>query len=322
MKQMICRAVAVLVFILLNWQPVIALDEVTFKALVEKDKIKFGEKIQYLIIVNFGTNTMPPAITPPSFLQFNVLAENERVQEVGEGAERYKIMKKIWLLEPAETGRLSIASGIITYQDPTSNLLKNGKTDVVFVEVEPTTESEVAKQKKTAAADKGNTLNAQGRGLPVALILFAVVAGLGGTAVWLLGSRKPAPPQINHENKALLALNEAIAFAEADDLDKYYAGISRTLLDYLQEKFGVDAHVLSTVVLLEKLTAMKIPKSNLEGLEEFFKVADKAKFAGFVPDEDKMIELHGIVKDFIEAGRKIKIKPPKVQKQREDEDEA
>ncbi|MCD4814463.1 hypothetical protein K8S19_12335 [bacterium] len=297
---------------------VFALDEVNYRALIEKDKVKFGEKVQFLIIINFGTETMAPALTPPSFAQFRVLNENQRTREKGEGRERYKEMKRVWLLEPIETGRLSIASAIITYQDPTSNLLKNGKTDVVFLEVEPTEEYERFKRENVEAGS--NTMVANAGGLPLTVIVPLAVGVLVGV-IALVVMRKPTSPRINHEDTGLQALQTAITHAEADNLEEYYAALSRSLLDYLQNKFSLDVHVLNTTMLLEKLTEFHIPQKNMLALQEFFEVADKAKFAGYVPDEEKMIELHGTVNDFIEAGRKIKIKQRKAEKKKQADDE-
>jgi len=316
-QRFVFKAIALLAFLWVGTLSAFALDEVTYRALIEKDRIKFGEKVQYLVIVNYGTTTMAPAITPPSFAQFNVLNENQRVQEVGQGSERYRVLKRVWLLEPAETGRLSIASAIITYQDPTSNLLKNGKTDVVFVEVEPT-EQYKAEEKKQADTT-GNTTVPAAQAIPWGIIVLAAAGVLIGLVVWL-SMRKPPSAKIVPEDTALQALQTAIDYAEAGDLDKYYAAISRVLLDYLQIKFNLDAHVLNTTVLLEKLILLGVSQANIDALREFFKIADKAKFAGYVPDEDKMIELHGIVNNFIEAGRKIKIKLPPKPKKKKDED--
>lgn len=313
------KAIVVMTLLLLSAHTGQALDEVNYRSLIEKEKLIFGEKVQYLIIVNYGSQTMVPAITPPSFVQFNVLNEKQRTKEVSEGQERYKELKRVWLLEPAETGRLSIASAIITYQDPTSGLLKNGKTDVLFVEVEPTEVYYKQQKEKADAEAEKNTVGSKGKGLSIGWLISVVAVVLTALAIWL-GTRKPSPAKIIHEDKALQELQAAIAHAEQEDLEQYYAAISRALLDYLQNKFKLDAHVMNTAVLIEKLTSFGISKANLEALEEVFKVADKAKFAGYVPDEDKMIELHKIVENFIEAGRKIKIKPPKEKKKDKDDD--
>jgi hypothetical protein len=285
-----------------------ALDEVTFKAFLEKDKIKLSDKIQYLIEIQFSTDTMIPSISPPSFAQFNVLAENEKIIEAGQGADRYRILRKIWLLEPAEAGRLSIASAIITYQDPTSNLLKNGKTDVAFVDVESSGEEGVPGHQPATPAV--NTATAAGRAVswPLVAVLAAVAAA--GIAVWLL-RRKPGGPKIAAEDQALLTLQQAITHAEQGDLGAYFAVLTRALLDYLQNKFQLDAHVLDTPSLLGALKGHPISAQAVDSLKEFFALADKAKFAGYVPDEEHLIRLHQTVKDFIEAGRRVRVKPAK-----------
>lgn len=297
-----------------------ALDEVTYKAFLERDKIKFAEKIQYLIEIQFGAETMVPSISPPSFAQFNVLAENEKIIEAGQGSDRYRILRKIWLLEPAEAGRLSIASAIITFQDPTSNLLKNGKTDVVFVDVEAG--GEESPQKRQTPAQAGNTAGAAGTQaswpLPAAA---AAVLAVVAVAVWLL-RRKPDGPQIAAEDQALQTLQQAIGHAEQGDLGAYFAVLTRALLDYLQNKFHLDAHVLDTPSLLAALKRQPIPAPAADSLKEFFALADKAKFAGFVPDEEQLIRLHQTVKDFIEAGRRVRVKAVKTKPKKEDEEEA
>jgi|GEM_PF-6445033 len=226
-------------------------------------------------------------------------------------------LKHYWLLQPTEPGRLTIASAIITYQDPTTNLLRNGKTDVVFADVAP---ADDATPVPTASAKAAGPDKA-GKSFPVlpvaggaAAVLVAVVLG----AMFAGGSRGP---KIDHEANALAELQQAIGHVEQGDLATYYAGLSRALLDYLQNKFGLDAHVLATAVLMERLAKFGIRKENIAALEDFFKVADKAKFAGYLPDEDEMITLHGTVKNFIEAGRSIKIKPAKPKPKKKDEDD-
>lgn len=293
-----------------------ALDEVTFKAYLEKDKIKFSDKVQYLIEIHFSAETMAPSISPPSFAQFTVLAENEKIIDAGHGEDRYRILRKIWLLEPGETGRLSIASAIITYQDPTSNLLKNGKTEVVFVDVESTGDEPVHAKQPAAL---GDTPAASGKTMPWFLGTAGVLAVLGLLVVWLL-RRKPAGPKVSAEDQALLTLQEAIDHAEKGDLGAYFAVLTRALLDYLQQKFQLDAHVLDTASLLAALKRQPIPSQYADSLRDFFAVADKAKFAGYVPDEEHLIRLHQTVKDFIDVGRRIHVKPAKPRKRKETEE--
>lgn len=302
-----------------GWQALSAwaLDEVTFKAFLEKDKIKQSDKIQYLIEIQFGTDTMVPSISPPSFAQFNILAENEKIIETGQGVDRYRVLRKIWLLEPAETGRLSIASAIITYQDPTSNLLRNGKTDVAFVTVEAGEEGSQARQQLAAAA---TTTTAAGKTAPWMLLAALAVAAVAGIAVVGLLRRRPGGPKIAAEDQALTTLQQAIDHADQGDLGAYFAVLTRALLDYLQNKFHLDAHVLDTPSLLAALKQQPIPAQAADSLKEFFALADKAKFAGYVPDEEHLIRLHQTVKDFIETGRRVRVKPVKPKpKQAEEE---
>jgi hypothetical protein len=261
---------------------------------------------------------MAPAISAPSFAQFAVLDEIQNTKEQGEGSEKYLTLKKMWLLQPSEIGHLTIAPAIVTYQDPTTNLLKNGKTDVVFADVSAADDQAPVSSQATPSAS-----GAAEPGKPIPWVpLGAIVVGVLLIIVLLLvlAARKPSGSQANYENIALNQLQEALSHVEQGSLDAYYAALSRALLDYLQNKFSLDAHVLSTAVLLERLKPFGISSKSKASLEHFFQVADKAKFGGFVPDEDQMIVLHGAVKDFIEAGRSIKIKAAKPKKKKTDDD--
>jgi hypothetical protein len=296
-----------------------ALDEVTYEAMMDKEKSKIGENVQYLITINFGMSTMVPNITAPSFSQFTVVNEYQSVQTKSEEAEHYQVLKKIWLLRPNEAGRLSIAAAIITYQDPTTNLLKNGKTQVQFLTVEPADHTPASAPAPASAAPA--------RALSAVHLQPAFLAAAGGVAlvvlllVWLL-LRRPGKRGGGAEDRALQGLDRAIRHAEQENLEAYYAALTRAFFEYLQNKFALDGDVLSTPALLAQMQSFGFGAGVLADLETFLKTADKAKFAGYVPHEDEMIVLHGIVKKFIEAGRRIKFKPaPAAKKPKRGEDE-
>jgi hypothetical protein len=138
----------------------------------------------------------------------------------------------------------------------------------------------------------------------------------------LLVLRRPGSRGPNAEDLALRGLDQAIGHAEQENLEAYYAALTRAFFDYLQNKFGVDGNALATPALLAKMKSFGFGAGVLGELELLLKTADKAKFAGYVPNEDEMIVLHGIVKKFIEAGRRIRFKPsPVVKKSKRDEDE-
>jgi hypothetical protein len=295
-----------------------ALDEVTFEALIDKDKVEVGENVQYLITINFGMGTMAPSITPPTFNQFTVLNEYQTIQPKGEGPERYQVLKKIWLLQPTEPGKISIAAAIITYQDPTTNLLKNGKTQVQFLTVVHSVVKETPATAAPAAAP--NTPVAQAK-----LKMFWIISGGVGAVLLLLilviVFHKPSAPKVIHEDTALRALDKAIGHAEEENLEAYYVALSRAFLDYLRNKFGIDGDMLATPALLAKMKEFGFGPKILHELETFLKTSDKAKFGGYAPNEDEMIILHGINKNFIEAGRKIKIKAAKPKKKKDEDEE-
>lgn len=303
-----------------------ALDEVTYEAMLDKEKAKVGENVQYLVTVNFGTQTMVPNITPPSFNQFSVINEYQTSQTKNEDAEHVQVLKKFWLLRPNEPGKLSIAAAIITYQDPTTNLLKNGKTQVQFIQVESAenapagtgASAEKTKIGKTAAPLTREEIWAQPKFMAV---VGGVILAVAVLLVWVLRHPRTRGPAA--EDTALRGLDQAIRHAEQENLQAYYAALTRAFLDYLQNKFGIDGNVLGTEALLARMKAFGFGPDVLRELETFLKTADKAKFGGYVPHEDEMIVLHGIVKKFIEAGRRIRFQPALAKKKTprgEDED--
>lgn len=286
----------------LTVQPVFALDEVVYSAAVDNTKVALGENVQYLVTVHYGIDTMVPSVVTPSFDRFAILREYQTNQESPGENDKHLILKKMWLLQPTEAGRLSIAASIVNYQDPVTNLLKTGKTEALFVEVAPPAGEAAA----TAASAR-----ASGRTAVPAYIWLSAAAALAALGVWMLlrPRRKPAAAsQRSPEDRAVLELQAALARLEEDDgkADGYYASLTRTLLDYLQAKYGLDANVLSVGALLAELGRMGFNRELLAAMDAFFKTAEKAKFGGYMPNEDEMIVLHGTVTRFIEAGRKVK----------------
>lgn len=281
-----------------------ALDEVVYKSMVDKNKIKISEQVQFLILINYALNTMPPNVIPPSFDRFTVVNEYQTTQEAGDDTEKFLVYKKLWLLSPNETGHLSIASAIITYQDPTSNLLRTGKTAIQFVDVLGSDEAAAApvQAKKTGMASVW---------LWVVGGLSAFLGVVGLTLLWL--SRRPTAkaPAVSAEQTALNGLQQGLEFVEQENLEAYYSILTRTLLDYLQNKFGLDAHVLATPALLEKMATLGYRQDVLAALETFFKVTDRIKFASYQPAEDELIQLHEAVKRCVETGARFKAHPPK-----------
>lgn len=286
----------------LTVQPVFALDEVVYSAAVDNTKVALGENVQYLVTVHYGIDTMVPSVVTPSFDRFAILREYQTNQESPGENDKHLILKKMWLLQPTEAGRLSIAASIVNYQDPVTNLLKTGKTEALFVEVAPPAGEAAA----TAASAR-----ASGRTAVTVYVWFSAAAALAALGVWMLlrPRRKPAAAsQRSPEDRAVLELQAALTRLEEDDgkADGYYASLTRTLLDYLQAKYGLDANVLSAGALLAELGRMGFNRELLAAMDAFFKTAEKAKFGGYMPNEDEMIVLHGTVTRFIEAGRKVK----------------
>jgi hypothetical protein len=280
-----------------------ALDEVTYEALLEKDKLSLGEQIQYLVKVQFGMGTMVPNITPPSFNEFTVVNEYQSIQTQGSGPDQFQVLKKIWLLQPNEAGHLSIAAAIVAYQDPTTNLLKTGKTQIKFIDVARDAKASASSENQASVAERASPTGKQ-----QALFAGAVVGVLALLVLLarMFAGRKNKPGRQSLEDTALAALNRAIGHAEQENLDAYYAVLHRAFLDYLLSKFGIDGNMLATAALLGRMRELGFGPVVLQGLEAFLKTADRAKFGGYTPLEDEMIVLHQVVRQFIEAGRKVK----------------
>jgi len=296
----------------------LALDEVTYEALLEKNQVALGEPVQFLIIVHYGIGSMAPQVMPPAFDKFAVLGENERTVNSEGQEEPHLIYRKLWILKPTETGHLSIGSAVVNYQDPTTNLLKSGKTQVQFLDVMPAASA-------PAPAEPGTTSAARAaRGAPGWWLAAGIAAALLLGLVW--GLRRPRRaarvPAEAPEDRALAALQQAVDHLESEDLAAYYGALTRGLLDYLQTRFALDANVLSTASLLEKLAGLGFKADQLAALETFLKTAERAKFAGYTPAEDEVEALHRAVTGFIEAGRGLRgqaARPSRPEKNEEDE---
>lgn len=294
-----------------------ALDEVLYESLVDRRQVVMGQTVQYLVLVQYALDTMAPTIETPSFDRFTVLREYQTTQDASSEGVKHLILKKRWLLQPQEPGHLSIAAAIVTYQDPTTNLLRTGKTQVQFVDVSPTAEAAtpaVASNRSVRTGGAAGWLwGAAGAGV------LALVLGLTRRR-----GHRPQAPTVRPEDEALQALDRSLTYLEQEHPDQYYAALTRALRDYLQTKFALDAEALPTPMLLATLGDLGFAPDHLRGLERFFQTAEKAKFAGFVPDEAEMLALHRTVQGVFEAGRRVAARSPSAEKlrpKRHEEDE-
>lgn len=279
-----------------------SLDEVTYKGIVDKNKVNENERLQYLIMVQYPPGTMAPTITPPSFEQFRVLDEYQTLKkENPEGGQMYYVLKKSWLLQPSEIGKLSIASATVTYQDPTSNLLKNGRTDVIFIQVQGIAEAigdtSEGRHEKSALSESS-----------VWIWMAGLLLGVGAGAGILLWKRRKLPvggPDLKPRDpgQVFTELGKALEWLEKEDVTAYGEAVTRLVLDELQFRLQVDAYKYSTAMLLEKCRARGVPEIWLEGLRDFFTLTDKIKFGGYDASEDEIYRLHEWLKAFFQAGK-------------------
>ncbi len=279
-----------------------ALDEVTYRALMDKRKIKLGERVQYRLEVDYPAGTLAPNITPPTFSQFTIIDKYKKTEEMGQGQEKFLRLRIDWLLEPNTAGRIPISSSRLVYQDATSNLFKSGMTGVFFIEVEK-------EETMPPPVVKKNFLSLEGRAgliwlIPIVISGLVILISL----VLLRGKPNTSPAVHTIEFEALRSLEQTVELLEQEKVEEYYALLTRVLLEYIRDKFGLDAYVLSTGALLEKLSHFQIPGERITRLEKFFQVADKVKFAGHIPESEEMLSLHTMVKDFIKAGKAVKPK--------------
>ena len=319
LKRGIGLFILILGIIFLNKIAVLALDEVTYKAMLDKEKVKIGEQFQYMVIVNYEKNTMVPNITPPSFIQLKVINKFQNITEQQDDNQTYLVLRKVWLLEPTETGKISIASAIITYQDGTTNLLEKGKTDILFLEVEPAEEvSPVSEENSATASNKKKNNLPDFKWLFIIAIAVIIIIVLL-IVIKLLSSKLENNTGIKIEDQALKGLQKAIAYLEEDRVSEYYGVLTQVLFDYIQKKFNFEAHLLATDSLLEKLVEFKLSQDIITLLKDFLTITDKIKFAGYTPTEEEIVNLHKTIENFINLGRKVKIKHKKVKSKLKEE---
>lgn len=186
------KYIAALIFIFTGVIPCKAIDQVTCNVMLEKTAVRFGETVQYMIVVNYAINTMPPAVTDPLFTNLNILDVDSKVEEAGANHDRYKIMKKIWLLKPAVTGHLVIPSTVITFHDPSSNQLKNEKTRALYIDVE-TESGTVTGQKPGTATNIPASKSAKGKQTLIIILASAGIVILLFAVLYLLKRRNKKP---------------------------------------------------------------------------------------------------------------------------------
>lgn len=124
--------------------------------------------------------------------------------------------------------------------------------------------------------------------------------GLGALGVLLLGAllvfalrmkkreeEPEIPPDMYAVAREKLRVVETSGMLEREDFEGYFTQLSEAVREYLGRRYGFPGNELTTTEIMARLKPVRWPEGiNDRDIKQLLRVADRAKFAGLLPDLD------------------------------------
>lgn len=120
-----------------------------------------------------------------------------------------------------------------------------------------------------------------------------VAAGLVALLVWFLMKRKKAQVEALRQDPAHIVALRKLDKYRGDKLwipekqKGFYSGVTDTLREYLEGRYGVSAMEMTTKETMQALKSADIPEDLKKELQQLFETADYVKFAKYVADNEE-----------------------------------
>lgn len=131
------------------------------------------------------------------------------------------------------------------------------------------------------------------------------IAGLIALAVWLiLKFRKKKELELAKEPAHIRALRKLDKYRgdkywEPERQKAFYSGVTDTLREYIDDRYGIGAMEMTTAEILPQLKKESLPVDLFEGLKELFERADFVKFAKHTATREENAEVLPLAVKFV-----------------------
>ncbi len=248
------------------------------------------------------------AVEPPPFGEslgpFIIRDFREPLPEV---RGNVRVIKRSLILEPLETGTLSIYPITITFVDnrPEGDHKKHKiETEGIDVEISSALDTKIPSLAELAppAPPKEMPVRGPAYGWWV-LGGAAVAAGFAAAVVMLRKKRNPIPieKRLTPQEIAFLEFQELIDSGVVDrDVKLFYVGLTGIVRRYIERTTGVCAPEQTTEEFLHEIARREsFVREERERLQRFLEAADLVKFARFEPGKEQIEESFDRAKEFI-----------------------
>ncbi len=287
------RAVLAGMFILLTPLAIFSQEgSISIESKVDRSTIRIGDLIKYTILV---TRTPDVEVEMPG-LAANLGSFEIRDYEIfdSEASEGQVIDKFEYTISTFDVGEFEIPPLEFYYivaNDTTKNVLKTRKIKITVESIVPSEAGDIrdVKSPLEMSRDLRRIIIWSSIGFAVLLLTLA------GLYVWRrkkagrgLLPKRVEPPRPAHE-VALEQLKEleTSSLLEEGKVKKYYIEISEIIRRYIEGRFFIVALELTTFELLQKLESENVEAEAIRMIQEFLESCDLAKFAKYVPAEEK-----------------------------------
>ncbi len=264
--------------------------KISVESTVDQSHITIGDVIQYTVLVHHDSSIRveSPAMAV-NLGQFQIRNYQSPEPET-EGAMVTE--RTVYWISTYDTGEYTIPSLQIDYRlgsDTTRYHIKSEPIDIVVESLNPDKEGDIRDIKPLRTPPRDWTPYFVWGGIvlvasTLAIVIFVFVRRRQRGEALFPAFQKPPRPIHERILDALQDLSRS-SYLEQGNIKGYYTKLSEIVRDYITERYGLNAHEMTTRQLIIAMQESDVSESPIERVRRILSVCDLVKFAKFIPDD-------------------------------------
>ncbi len=278
-------------------------DSISVKAEVDRAFITIGDPVQYSVTIRHAPDLqILSVISAPS----QDILKIKKIEDLHRQERETIVEGKKFTLTAFRLGEFILDPIQIQYRSRKGGEIKNLQTERIYL----TVKSVAAGETKTDIRGIKAVVSLPGSvKVILAFLLLLFLAG-GGFLIYRF-LKKPAvqiqgpEPRMTLEEEAFLLLNQLFDsdWIRRGKVKEYYLKLSEILRAYFEKRFQILAIESTTHEIVRSLKQKGIDRKLVELIAEVLEAADLAKFAKWVPEPSRILQLNQKARQIIEEAR-------------------
>lgn len=285
--------------------PLLAAEELSVKAEVDKGTLTIGERVEYRISVTHDPDLqIVSKIVPPPSDTFAI----KEVHDFSEKQGRLIVEGRRFILTLYELGEFILDPVAVRYRTSQGEE-RTIQTNRLYLTVRSV---DVSGKPKTDIRDVKGALRLRREWSWLGWSLLLTLTGSGGILFWLRARKKskaslPASPTLLPEDEALMRLNRLFDsdMIQKGRIKEYFLELSEILRHYFERRFEILAVESTTLEILMDLKEREVSPSLAEKIQQALEFSDLAKFARWKPSAAEIARINRLSTALIEEARPL-----------------